>query len=194
MTSALAIKEKESYTYADYLKWPEGERWEIIEGKPYNMSPAPATRHQRIAWELSGQIRDFLKGKDCEGFAAPFDVRLDDTDNADAENLTVVQPDISVICDPDKIDERGCKGAPDWIIEIISPATASRDYILKRELYEKYGVKEYWLLHPSDRILTVFRMGEMKKYLVPEYYDAQAEVEVKTLPGLKIVLPSLFGE
>lgn len=119
--------DEKRYTYGDYLTWPDEERWELIEGVPYDMTPAPSTNHQRILGELFRQISTFLLDRDCEVFIAPFDVRLPEGDEADEQIITVVQPDIAVICDPAKIDRRGCRKAPDFIIEILSPSTAAKD-------------------------------------------------------------------
>jgi Uma2 family endonuclease len=135
-------KEDRSYTFKDYLEWPEGERWELIEGVAYNMTPSPSRSHQRISVALVDQIFQYLKGKKCEMYHAPFDVRLLEGEEEDGEVRTVVQPDIVVVCDPSKLDEKGCKGSPDLIMEILSPSTASKDYITKLNLYEKNKVSE----------------------------------------------------
>jgi Uma2 family endonuclease len=135
------------YTYEDYLQWDNNERWELIEGEVYDMSPAPSYEHQNIAWEIAGQIRNYLikNKKKCKGGFAPFDVTFPEGVKDNNKIIDVVQPDISVICETSKIDEKGCHGAPDFIIEILSPSTASKDTIIKKELYEKNGVKEYWI-------------------------------------------------
>ena len=115
-------KTDQKWTYTDYLTWPEGERWELINGVAYNMSPAPSRRHQELSGELFRQIANHLKGKQCKVYDAPFDVRLSTAGNESDNYIdTVVQPDIVVVCDPSKLDERGCKGAPDIVIEISSP-------------------------------------------------------------------------
>ena len=155
---------REHLTYGDYVSWPEDERWEIIEGVPHAMTPAPTTRHQVILGEPFFQLRAQLQGRSCRAYLAPFDVRLpgdghDDTLD-DALDDTVVQPDLSVICDPAKVDAKGCRGAPDLVVEIISPSTASRDQLLKAALYEKHGVKEYWIVHPVDRLVYIRRLEE----------------------------------
>lgn len=180
------------YTYGDYLSWPEGERWELLEGVPCNMTPAPSIAHQRISGEIFRQISNFLFDKDCEVFAAPFDVRLPEADEADEQIITVVQPDIAVICDPAKLDTRGCLGAPEVIIEIISPATAARDQIQKAGIYEKHGVLEYWTVHPTDRLITVRRSGADGRYGIPLIHEAKGMLPVPTLPGLEIDLDSVF--
>lgn len=134
---SLPASNKKKFTYADYLTWPDEERWELIDGQPYDMTPAPSTFHQSISMEFSIQIGSFLTNKGCRLFAAPFDVRMSEADEADTEIYTVVQPDLSVICDLTKLDKRGCRGAPDWIIEIISHATAAKDQTIKVALYRK---------------------------------------------------------
>ncbi len=156
---AQPASESSHFTYADYCTWPDEERWELIDGEPYAMSPAPARVHQEVVVELVRQIGNHLQGSRCRVYVAPFDVRLPDHDEADEAVATVVQPDIAVICDPDKLDDKGCRGAPDWIIEVLSPTTAAKDQIRKRELYERHGVREYWLVHPTDRVLFVYRLG-----------------------------------
>ncbi len=145
------------YTYADYLTWPEEERWELIDGVPYNMSPAPTRRHQEVVGEIFRQFANQLEDRRCRVYVAPFDVRMGDPDASDAEITTVVQPDVSVFCDPAKLDERGAKAAPDLVVEVLSPSTAPKDLTVKRELYARYGVREYWVLEPLDRVLMIWR-------------------------------------
>lgn len=182
------------FTYADYLTWPDNERWEIIEGMPIDMTPAPSTKHQKISMDLSTLINTFIKkkGGNCSVFAAPFDVTLPG-DLSNEETITVVQPDISIICDPRKLDEKGCKGAPDIIIEILSPTTAQIDHKLKLQLYEKYKVKEYWLIHPTDQILWAYQMEENGKYRRAGIY-AKDDVIPLSLQGntLEIKLAEIF--
>ncbi|MGA0560291.1 Uma2 family endonuclease [Larkinella sp. VNQ87] len=142
------------YTYADYLTWQlvEGRSdvsVELIKGKVARMSPAPKRIHQAISFNLSRILGQQLKGKSCRAYAAPFDVRLATLDVVTNESIeTVVQPDLSVICDPAKLDDQGCMGAPDWIIEILSPGSLARDTKEKFDLYEENGVKEYWQGRP----------------------------------------------
>ncbi|MCP5051670.1 MAG: Uma2 family endonuclease, partial [bacterium] len=139
-------KNDEFFTYADYLTWPDDERWELIDGIPFNMSPAPSPYHQEILVNLIFEIKKSLKDGDCKVYAAPFDVRLPEVHQTDGESSNVVQPDILVICDREKIDDKGCKGAPGFIIEIVSPGTAKKDMKFKLMLYEKHGVPEYWIV------------------------------------------------
>ena len=149
---------EERYTYADYLTWPDTPRYELIDGKAYAMAAAPSVRHQDVAGRLYAHILAKLDGTSCRPFIAPLDVRLPKHPNdRDGETDRVVQPDILVVCDPDKIDERGVVGAPDWIIEILSPGSASYDQITKRALYERVGVREYWVIHPIDGMVFIYR-------------------------------------
>ncbi len=183
-----AAAELKKYTYRDYLSWPEDERWELLEGVPAAMTPAPSTAHQVIVGELFRQLANFLAERDCQVFVAPFDIRLPEADEDDAEVTTVVQPDISVFCDPAKIDARGARGAPDFIIEVISPATAVRDQIQKVALYEKHRVREYWLVHPTDRLVTIRHLGADGRYGPPALYEATGRLPVQVLPGLELDL------
>lgn len=146
------------YTYADYLTWPDTPRYELIDGKAYAMAAAPSVRHQDVVLQVVRQIANQLDGTTCRPFVAPLDVRLPKHPNdRDAETDRVVQPDILVVCDPSKIDERGVIGAPDWIIEVLSPGSASYDQITKRALYERVGVREYWVIHPIDGMVFIYR-------------------------------------
>lgn len=174
--------EDRHYTYADYLKFPDGERWEIIHGVAYNMTPAPTTLHQDLSGELHLQLRSQLRGKLCHVFASPVDVRFERRDDTDK----VVQPDLLIVCDHDKITEHGIVGAPDWIAEILSPATASHDQITKRALYEAQGVREYWLVHPTDRILTIYRQGENGQFTAPDILELKGRTALTAVPGLEI--------
>jgi len=191
MSQAVRAPQKK-FSYGDYLTWPEEERWELIDGVAYNMTPAPSVAHQRIVRELLTQINELLRDGPCEVFAAPFDVRLPEADEGDAEITTVVQPDLAVICDPIKLDERGCRGAPDLIMEVISPSTAAKDQIYKVALYERHGVKEYWLVHPTDCLVTIRLLGSDGRYGLPRIHEAKGALPVATLPGLEIDLDAVF--
>lgn len=181
----LALKNNQTYCYGDYLTWADDVRYELIDGAAFCMAPAPDLAHQDVAGEIYLQTRLALKGKKCQVFIAPLDVRLPKYNEADEHIDTVVQPDLLVVCDPGKLDRRGVRGAPDWIVEVLSPATASHDQIKKRQLYEQHGVREFWLIHPIDRLLTVYRLtnGEYGK---PELYELQGETAVSVLPEIII--------
>lgn len=182
MGTPVRVKNDRQYTYADYLAWPDEERWEVIDGVAYDVSHAPSLRHQDLSGELQAQIRTQLRGQRCRVFAAPVDVRFSRDERANV----VVQPDLLVVCDPAKLDERGVIGAPDWIVEIISPSSASRDQILKCELYEREGVREFWLVHPVDRILTLYHLGDEGRYQMPLMQELKGHTAVAAVPGLSI--------
>lgn len=154
------------FTYADYVGWQGDERWELIDGEAFLMSPAPSWPHQRLLVALAAQIYAALEGHPCQLVVAPFDVRLPKAAEADEEIDTILQPDLAVICDPAKLDRAGCRGAPDFVIEILSPATAGRDQVAKRDLYERHGVRELWLVDPETRALTVYRLNSRKNRFV----------------------------
>ena len=186
-----------TYTYSDYLTWQGGEMTELIKGKIYKMSPAPTSTHQKVSGKLHIKIGVFLEGKSCQLFAAPFDVRLpvSKKKKADKDIITVVQPDLCVICDPSKIDERGCLGAPDWIIEILSPHTSAKDLREKFDVYEEAGVKEYWVVHPQEQTILVYTLdvdGKYKGILKP--YVRTDGISPMILPDLTIDLYQVFPE
>ena len=167
------------FTYADYRRWPDDERWELIDGVAYAMA-APGLIHQTVVGELFVQISLFLRGKPCRPFVAPFDVRLPRGSEADDDILTVVQPDIVVVCDPAKLSERGCRGAPDWVIEVLSPSTAAKDQIQKLAAYERAGVREVWLVHPTDHVVSAYRVDPQGGYGKPVIHETVGTLE----PGL----------
>ena len=190
----LKQNDNKRYSYADYLAWNDDSRWELIEGQAVCMSPAPGRHHQRISKLLGRQIDLYLSDKSCEMYYAPFDVRFLETkdDVADDSIDTVVQPDIVVVCDPEKLDDRGCKGAPDLIIEILSPATARMDMTVKFELYQHFGVKEYWIVHPQDQTVLAFKLLESGLYGVPDRYCAEDTIRVPLLGELNVDLTRVF--
>jgi Uma2 family endonuclease len=189
------FKEEDRFTYADYLTWDDEQRCELIDGVAYCMSPGPNRRHQKWLGELFAQFHSYLEGKSCEVYLAPFDVRLPDfSDATDEETITVVQPDIMVICDRDKLDDRGVKGAPDLIVEILSPSTAKRDITTKFELYQRHGVKEYWLIYPNDKTLLVYRLTDNGRYASPEVFGEGDTVMVQLIGDLAIDMGKVFRE
>jgi Uma2 family endonuclease len=179
------------HTYAEYRIWPEGERWELIDGIAYDMTPAPSRAHQDVLGALHVQVRQQVSGGPCRVYLAPFDVRLPRLAESDDQVDTVVQPDLSVICDPGKLDDAGCRGAPDWVVEVLSPRTAAKDHLEKRALYERHGVREYWLVHPLDRVLTVYRL-EGVRFGPAEVLAASGRTPVAALPGLAIDWDGVF--
>ena len=181
-----------SYTYADYLQWQFEERLELFRGKIFKLS-APNTKHQEISRNLFVPIVTFLKNKKCQAFSAPFDVRLPVKNNKkDNEVTTVVQPDICIVCDETKIDTRGCCGAPDLIVEILSPGNSHKEVKLKFELYEEAGVKEYWIVYPEEESLAVFLLNENGKYDGAALYAGKDKIKSKAVPGLIIDIKVIF--
>jgi Uma2 family endonuclease len=178
-----------SYTYADYLTWQFNDRVELIMGKIFNMSPAPSSQHQHITVAISSSIYQFLRNKPCKVFSAPFDVLLPDSSGV---KNTVVQPDITVVCDPSKITKEGCNGAPDLVVEVISKSSVKKDLHEKYGIYEKVGVKEYWIVQPNDRSLIIFRLDESGHYLPSKPITKGDKATSTVLPGLEIDMDELF--
>jgi Uma2 family endonuclease len=181
------LKEEEYYSYADYLSWGGDERYEIIDGEAYMMVP-PLRVHQDVSMALSTKLNNYLEGKTCKVYAAPFAVRL--FPEADLSDDTVVEPDIVVVCDPGKLDDRGCNGAPDLVIEILSPSTARYDRMVKFRKYREAGVREYWIADPEEKILNTYilKNGE---YAAAVYGETES-VPVTVLPGCTIDLAAVF--
>ena len=184
-----------TYTYADYLKWQFEQSVELIRGKLYNMSPAPRAGHQRISMRITGELYNHFRERTCEVFPAPFDVRLPDPGYEPGFNNkvhTVVQPDICIICDPAKIDEFGCVGPPDWIIEITSPSTHKKDFNEKFDLYESAGVWEYWIAVPkSAEIYTYTLVGD--RFEETAVYEKGSRPTSTLFPELSLELDWIFG-
>jgi Uma2 family endonuclease len=172
------------FTLGDYLTWPEGERWELIDGTAFNMTPAPSVKHQDIAGKLYSRLEQRLAGKSCKPFIAPADVVLSE------EN--VVQPDVFVICDPSKITEQNIRGAPDLIVEVLSPATARRDLREKKALYERFAVKEYLVADPLELYVQRFCLGEDGTYDKGEIFGPEEALPLKTLEGIVLNLWEVF--
>jgi len=184
-----ALRLDKRYTYADYCAWDDDERRELIDGVPYVMSPAPSRTHQRISVKLIRQLADFLDGKPCEVFHAPFDVRLNGLGDDDDD---VFQPDIVVVCDRAKLDDRGCNGAPDMVVEILSPSTAMRDRLLKFNAYQRAGVREYWIVDPDSKTVQLHIL-ENGRYFTKSYGETD-NVSVHLLDGCEISLMDMFGK
>lgn len=189
-----ATKRGARYTYADYLTWSDGERWELIDGVAYSMTPAPSRLHQEISMELSRQFSSGRRGKNCKVYAAPFDVRFPAPGETGETTSTVVQPDLVVVCDPAKLDDKGCYGAPDLVVEILSPDSAARDMKEKFLLYERAGVAEYWIVYPAEKMVMVFHRGPDGAYGRPANFTSEECIPVGVLPELEIDLATVFAE
>lgn len=184
-------KEERDYTYVDYLSWPKDERVEIINGTPY-LQAAPSRIHQEILSEMHRQIANYLIDKNCKVYPVPFAVILDMEEEGDIKN--VVEPDITIVCDEEKLEDRGCKGSPDMVVEIISPSTARRDKIEKFNLYEEAGIQEYWIIEPEEKILTVFTLQANQRYGRPNLYSEDDHAPVTIFDDLKINLNTVFSQ
>ena len=181
----LPQRDAEHHTYGDYVTWPEDVRYELIDGVAYLMAPAPTLEHQDIAGEIFRQLANMLLDKPCRVYIAPVDVRLPKGDEADELIDTVVQPDVLVVCEEHKLDRRGVRGGPDLVVEVLSPSTASHDHVKKRRVYERAGVREYWLVHPGDRMVTIYRLGPAG-YGKPDVQELAGETPVAALPEVSI--------
>jgi Uma2 family endonuclease len=180
-----ARRDDRIHTYGDYLGWPEDVRYELIDGVAYLMAPAPSLVHQDVAGGIYAQLRAQLREGPCRAYIAPVDVRLPRSDEADEVIDTVDQPDVLVVCDPTRLDPRGVRGAPDFVVEVQSPSTASHDQVLKRRVYERAGVREYWLVHPFDRILTIYRL-EGGSYGKPDVQELTGDTPIAVLADVAI--------
>ncbi len=180
------------YTLADILDWDGQQRMELIDGIPEMMAP-PSRLHQKICGELFGQLHEYLKGKECEVYAAPFAVRLfEREDDFPMDTVTMVEPDLSVVCDPRKLDDIGCKGAPDLVIEILSPSSRRHDRITKFNLYRRAGVREYWIVDPSDQSVQSFLL-ENNAYIARDFAVNDDKIKVNVLQDCVIDLAPVFA-
>lgn len=187
-----------TYSYADYLTWQLDETVELIKGKIMAMSPAPNLKHQRISRNMLRPIDNYLSHKTCEAFHAPFDVKLYNSKKsklADQDVYSVVQPDLCVICDKDKLTEQGCNGAPDWIIEVLSPGNSKKDMHLKYDLYQENGVTEYWLVYPYEQAVYQFVLDQdAGKYQLFAMHAGDDIAKPYLFPELHIDLADVFAE
>jgi Uma2 family endonuclease len=181
-----------TYSYADYLQWTFEDRLELIKGKIFKMTPAPAAIHQRISWIISGELYSYLKDKNCQAYSAPFDVRLPRTgENEDKKIVTVVQPDVCIICDPAKVDARGCTGAPDIVIEILSPGNNQKEVRNKYEVYEESGVREYWIVSPVEKTFLQYNLID-GQYQTARPMTTGDIITTTILPGFELNLETVF--
>ncbi len=192
ITSIDQLDLTKQYTYADYLKWQIAERLELIKGYIRQMS-APSREHQEVSRNLNHFIDNYFWGSKCAYFTAPFDVRIPRFDKkTEKEVLTVVQPDICVICDESKLDKRGCIGAPDLIVEILSPGNSKKEMREKFEVYEEAGVKEYWIVNTLDKNVLIYTLNEAGKYIGQRPYVEDEIMNSYTFPELSIDLNKVF--
>ena len=186
------LPQEKHYSYADLLAWDDNTRYELYSGQPVALA-SPTDVHQRISMALSAQLYNYLIGKKCSVYAAPLDVRLFEEHGDSPEDVdTVLQPDILVVCDPDKIDRRGVRGAPDLVIEILSPASVRYDRFVKFNLYQRAGVKEFWIVDPDTRTVSVYTL-EDGAYHAAAVYPSDLSVPVGVLDNCNIDLSMVFG-
>ena len=194
VTDLSQLDPTKTYTYADYLTWQFEESVELIKGKLMRPMAGPSRLHQVYSGNIYFQVRQLLKNNFCQVYTAPFDVRLTTAGaNGDEQIRTVVQPDICVVCDRAKLDDRGCLGAPDWIVEILSPGNTARDTRSKFDLYEESGVLEYWIVFPGVKTVAVYVLENEQYQLAGEYYEP-GPIPVRTLPGLLLEWTEVFAE
>ena len=185
---------KEHFTYGLYRTWPEEERWELIHGQAHAMTPAPSPLHQEVVVGLLRVLDDFFRSQGCKVYVAPLDVRLpDDAEQSDDETPTVVQPDLFVVCDSRKVDALGVRGAPDLVVEVLSPSTAYRDETDKLLLYERHGVLEYWIVNPRTGRVTVHALNNSGMYGKPIVYLNTETLRSMAFPKLRMDLSTVFG-
>ncbi|WP_040481453.1 Uma2 family endonuclease [Mariniradius saccharolyticus] len=180
------------YSYADYLSWQFGEMVELIKGKVFRQAAAPKRVHQEIFGRIFSKIYFFLENRPCKVYGAPFDVRLPVKSKKNEDIDTVVQPDICVVCDPSKLDELGCVGAPDLIVEILSPGNNRKELQNKYEVYEEAGVKEYWIIHPSECTLIIYSLVS-GKYQGSRFFTFGDRVQSAAVPGFELDLDEVFA-
>ena len=189
----MPLPQEKRYTLADALTWDESERIELIYGDPFMMAP-PVRIHQAALMELSAQLHAYLKGKKCKVYPAPFAVRLFEQNSDSPEDVdTMVEPDISVVCDSSKLDDIGCKGAPDLVMEILSPTTQRHDRFTKFNLYQQAGVQEYWIVDPASKSVQVFVLDD-GRYVAKDFGTAEDTVKVNVLEDCTIDLSQVFAE
>lgn len=181
-----------SYSYAHYLRWKFEERIELIKGKIFEMS-APATFHQEVSRELFGALYIHLKGHKCKVFCAPFDIRFPRGSKADRDIYNVVQPDICVICDLRKLDRKGCIGAPDLVVEILSPGNSRKELRIKYELYQEFGVREYWIVDPNSKTILKHILSTSGIYVTEQFTVSGGILTSDLLPGFSLNFDEIFS-
>ena len=182
-----------TYSYAHYLTWLFDDRVELIKGKVFPMS-GPARLHQRVSVRISYFLYQFLIGRPCEVYTAPFDVRFFKESKADKDIYTVLQPDICVICDQAKLDDKGCIGAPDIVIEILSPGNNQKELLHKYLVYEEFGVKEYWVISPDEKTFLKYTFDESGRYIPSKLFTLSEKINSAVLPGFELDLDEVFED
>lgn len=179
--------ENKIYTYEDYLKFADDEVVEIIDGRIFAMAPAPSRMHQELITEILYELNSYIKSNNgsCKVYPAPFDVVLKNVDEDIKHSRNIVQPDISVICDKNKLTDKGCTGSPDMIVEVISPFNPGNDYIKKLSLYQEYKVKEYWIVNPIEKNILVYTLQD-NGYAAPKIYTFNDKIKVNIFKDLEI--------
>lgn len=189
----MTLPQERSYTYADLMDWDGETRYELYNGQPVALA-SPSFTHQRVCAELFAQLHEYLRGKSCRVLYAPFDVCLFAEEKDQPEDIeTVIQPDVFVVCDPKNLSEQRCNGAPDLIIEVLSPSTRRRDRLTKFDLYQRAGVREYWIVDPEAQIVQVHLL-EDGRYYSPAAYNSRAAVPVKVLEDFHMDLTQVFAQ
>ena len=183
-----------TYSYSNYLNWLFPERVELIKGKVFKMSPAPSRVHQEVAGNIFLKIGNFLEGKPCKVYSAPFDVRFPKESKADKDVYTVLQPDICVVCDKSKLDARGCIGAPDLVIEILSPGNTKMELLNKYRVYEEFGVKEYWVVSQSDQSILIYTLNDSGIFQPSKIFTHSEKITSSVLPSFELELDDVFED
>jgi Uma2 family endonuclease len=185
------LPQEDRYTFADLLQWDDNVRYELYSGVPVALA-SPSDTHQDISGEIYFQLKSYLRGKQCKAYYAPFDVRLFEEDGESPEDVDfVLQPDLMVVCDKNKVDRHGVHGAPDLVVEVLSPATARYDKIIKLSLYQRAGVPEYWIADPVSRSVSVYTLKN-GVYQSPAVYGSNASIPVSVLGACQVDLSTVF--
>lgn len=192
ITSIHQLDPSAKYSYRDYLTWQFSDMVELIKGRVRKMSPAPLAQHQIVVVNIVAALKQHLRRSPCRVFVAPFDVRLPKTsDTSDEQIFTTVQPDVCIVCDPSKIDRRGCLGVPDMVVEVLSPGNTAYDTREKYSIYEEFGVKEYWIVSPGEQNVAVYHLRDGHYELHAEYAEP-GDIPVATLPGFALEWSEIF--
>jgi Uma2 family endonuclease len=193
ITNINQLNLKGTYSYADYLLWQFSERVELIKGKIFKMGPAPSSSHQDISMNLTRILDKFFYKTSCKLYVAPFDVRLKNFKESSEENqiLSVVQPDLCVICHRSKIDTKGCLGSPDLVVEILSVGNSNKEMDIKFDLYQENKILEYWIVNPFEKTILIYVL-ENERYIGLKPFLIDAKIESPTFPKLKFSVKKVF--